>query len=92
VHHEVDYGPTGGALSAQPGVFGDVDSEPIRARALSTITTDRARADELKPDPPQRDAAAVDFIDNRHSTGTGDGFGVEAACHDAPPSTSGSSL
>jgi hypothetical protein len=92
VHHEVDYGPSGGALPAQPSVLGNVDGEPIRARALPAVATDRTRADELEPDPPQRDAAAVDFIDNRHSTGAGDGFSVEAACHDAPPSTSGSSL
>jgi hypothetical protein len=33
----------------------------------------------------------MDFMGNRHSAGAGDGFGVEALRHEAPPAMSGSS-
>jgi hypothetical protein len=91
MHHQVNDAATPLAPAAEPGVLAQMDGEPVWATALPSIATDRACADKLEPDPPQFDAAAEDFIGYRHSTGAGDGCGVEVPSHDAPPSTSGSS-
>jgi hypothetical protein len=50
---------------------------------LSDCPSLRARADEFELDRLQVDAAAVDFIGNRHRTDASDGFGIEAASRDA---------
>jgi hypothetical protein len=86
VHHQVNDAAALFASPAEPSVLAEVDGKPVRAMALPSIATDGAPADELETDAPQRDPAAMDFMEDRHLAGAGDSLGVKAPHHDAPPS------
>jgi hypothetical protein len=72
MHDEVNDSAARVALPANPDVLAQMDGEPVGPDAFAAVATDRARADELEPDPSQRHATAMDFIGDRHRTGAGD--------------------
>src|SRR5579871_4982102 len=77
VHDKVDDAPAGRTAPALPDLLNQVHGEPIGAAAH------RAWADELAANPPQMNAAAVEFVGDWNGAGPGEGGGVN---HAPPPS------